>query len=123
VLARMGAEVFSIEILEPLATQARRTLSRHRFDNVHIRVGDGYRGWPEEAPFDAILLTAAAPQEVPEPLIRQLKPGGKIVAPVGQFFQDLQVLTKRNDGSFEKKSVALVRFVPMTGKVRERDGH
>jgi protein-L-isoaspartate(D-aspartate) O-methyltransferase len=122
VLSRMGVRVYSIEILEPLADQARRTLTRLGYDNVHVRVGDGYAGWPGEAPFDAILLTAAPPQ-VPQPLIRQLKPGGRIVAPVGNFLQDLQVITKNRDGSLEKRSVAPVRFVPMTGEVQERNGH
>jgi protein-L-isoaspartate(D-aspartate) O-methyltransferase len=118
----MGVRVYSIEILEPLADQARRTLTSLGYDNVHLRVGDGYAGWPGEAPFDAILLTAAPPQ-VPQPLIRQLKPGGRIVAPVGNFLQDLQVITKNRDGSLEKRSVAPVRFVPMTGEVQERSGH
>jgi protein-L-isoaspartate(D-aspartate) O-methyltransferase len=122
VLSRMGVEVYSIEILEPLGEQARRTLTRLGYDNVHVRIGDGYAGWPGEAPFDAILLTAA-PRQVPQPLIRQLKTGGKIVAPVGDFLQDLQVITKHRDGTLEKKSVAPVRFVPMTGEARDRDGH
>jgi protein-L-isoaspartate(D-aspartate) O-methyltransferase len=121
VLSRMGVQVYSIEILEPLGEQARKTLSRLGYGNVHLRVGDGYKGWPAEAPFDAILLTAAPP-EIPPPLLDQLKRGGKMVVPVGSFFQDLQVLTKHRDGSIEKKSVAAVRFVPMTGQAQERKG-
>lgn len=118
VLSQMGIQVYSMEIVEPLGEQARATLSRLGYRNVQVRVGDGYKGWPEQAPFDAILLTAAPPR-VPEPLIRQLKVGGRMVLPVGEFWQDLQVLTKRPDGSLEKKSIAPVRFVPMTGEVRE----
>ncbi|HYG63743.1 MAG TPA: protein-L-isoaspartate(D-aspartate) O-methyltransferase [Thermoanaerobaculia bacterium] len=121
VLSRMGVEVYSIEILEPLGEQARKTLARLGYGNVHLRIGDGYKGWPAEAPFDAILLTAAPP-EIPKPLLDQLKRGGKMVVPVGTFFQDLQVLTKHRDGSVEKKSVAAVRFVPMTGQAQERKG-
>ncbi|HVR99945.1 MAG TPA: protein-L-isoaspartate(D-aspartate) O-methyltransferase [Thermoanaerobaculia bacterium] len=118
VLSQMGLRVYTMEIIEPLGKQARSTLSRLGYRSVQVRIGDGYKGWPEQAPFDAILLTAAPPR-VPEPLIRQLKVGGRMVLPVGEYWQDLQVLTKQADGSLEKKSIAPVRFVPMTGEVRE----
>jgi protein-L-isoaspartate(D-aspartate) O-methyltransferase len=118
VLSQMGLRVYSMEIVEPLGEQARSTLTRLGYRSVQVRIGDGYKGWPEQAPFDAILLTAAPPR-VPEPLIRQLKVGGRMVLPVGSYWQDLQVLTKQADGTLEKKSIAPVRFVPMTGEVRE----
>lgn len=120
VLSRLARKVYSVEILEPLANRARRTLSVVGYNNVHVRVGDGYKGWPEEAPFDGIIVTAAAPR-VPEPLLRQLKPGGRLVIPVGEGYQDLEVLTKRADGGFDRTKVLPVRFVPMTGEAqRER---
>ena len=115
VLARLVAEVYSIEIVEPLATRARADLARLGCKNVHVRAGDGYQGWPEKAPFDAIIVTCA-PDHVPEPLISQLKEGGRMIIPVGDFGdQSLYVLEKRG-GKVEKRSVLPVRFVPMTGK-------
>jgi protein-L-isoaspartate(D-aspartate) O-methyltransferase len=120
VLSRLAGEVYSVEILEDLAHRARRTLSALGFDNVHVRVGDGYQGWPEKALFDGIIVTAAPPR-VPAPLLRQLKVGGKLVIPVGEGYQDLEVLTKRADGGFDRTKVLPVRFVPMTGQAqRER---
>jgi protein-L-isoaspartate(D-aspartate) O-methyltransferase len=112
VLAAMGARVFSIEIVDELATHARDRLKRLDYD-VEVRAGDGYAGWPEEAPFDAILITAAPPQ-VPDPLPAQLARGGKLVTPVGEGTQELWVWTKTNDG-YDKRSVTPVKFVPMTG--------
>ena len=115
VLARLVAEVYSIEIIEPLATRARADLARLGYKNVHVRTGDGYQGWPEKAPFDAIIVTCA-PDHVPEPLINQLKEGGRMIIPVGEFGdQSLYMLEKRG-GKIEKRSVLQVRFVPMTGK-------
>ncbi len=115
VLSRMVRRVFSIEIVEKLAKRARRTLARLGIGNVEVRTGDGYRGWPEKAPFDAILLTAAPP-EVPAPLVEQLKVGGRMVLPVGSGpHQELVVLTKTATG-VERRRVAAVRFVPMTGE-------
>ena len=115
VLARLVAEVYSIEIVEPLATRARIDLTRLGYKNVHVRTGDGYQGWPEKAPFDAIIVTCA-PDHVPEPLISQLKEGGRMIIPVGDFGdQSLYVLEKRG-GKVEKRAVLPVRFVPMTGK-------
>jgi protein-L-isoaspartate(D-aspartate) O-methyltransferase len=117
VLSRVAGSVYSIEIIEPMALEAARRLARLGYDNVHLEVGDGYKGWPEMAPFDAIILTAAPPR-IPQPLLDQLKVGGKMVAPVGGFIQDLQVITKAEDG-IEKRTVIPVRLVPMTGQVRE----
>lgn len=117
VLAEMGCSVYTIEIVEPLAQRAERILEAEGYgENVHGRAGDGYLGWPEEAPFDAVLVTAAAPR-VPEPLLDQLSIGGKLVIPVGDSSQTLEVHTRTADG-FERERVASVRFVPMTGEVR-----
>jgi len=117
VLGEVAKDVYTIEILAPLAERARKTLADLGYTNVHVRTGDGYRGWPEHAPFDAILLTAAPPT-IPDPLIAQLKVGGHMVLPLGEGVQDLLVLTKRRDGGFDRRSVLPVRFVPMTGEVR-----
>ena len=123
VLSRIAGEVYSMEILPGLGEQARENLKRLGYDNVTVRIGDGYRGWPEEAPFDAIILTAAPPS-IPQVLLDQLKVGGRMVAPVGSFLQDLQVITKTAHGN-EKRRVAPVRFGPMTGGVDEKQppGH
>ena len=117
VLAEIAARVYSIEIVAPLADEARARLARLGYGNVEVRVGDGYQGWPEAAPFDAIIVTAAAPR-VPEPLKAQLKDGGRLVIPVGDESQELIVVT-RDGRRFEEKRVLPVRFVPMTGKVRQ----
>ncbi len=114
VLAELAGEVYSIEIVEPLARTAAETLRRLGYDRIHLRVGDGYRGWPEAAPFDAIVVTAAPP-EVPAPLRDQLAPGGRLVIPVGDEYQELRVITKTPTG-FDDKTVIPVRFVPMTGE-------
>jgi len=117
VLAEVAGEVYSIEILEPLARTAEQTLRRLGYDEIQLRIGDGYRGWPEAAPFDAIVVTAAPPQ-VPQPLKDQLKPGGRLVIPVGDENQELRVITK-TAGGFEEKTVIPVRFVPMTGESQQ----
>ena len=117
VLSRIAGEVYSIEILEPLSSSARLTLGRLGYTNIHLRVGDGWAGWKEAAPYDGILVTAA-PEKVPQPLLDQLKVGGKLVIPVGSFFQDLLVYTRTATG-FEKKNVIPVRFVPMTGEAQK----
>ncbi len=117
VLSRVAGRVYSMEIIEPMARQAQRRLASLGYDNVEIRVGDGYKGWPEEAPFDAIILTAAPPR-IPQPLIDQLKVGGRMVVPVGGYIQDLQVIDKTADG-LQKRTVIPVRLQPMTGQVRE----
>jgi protein-L-isoaspartate(D-aspartate) O-methyltransferase len=119
VLSRLAGDVYSIEIVPDLAARALGTLARLGYDNVHVRIADGYRGWPEAAPFDAIVLTAAPP-EVPQPLLQQLRPGGRMVLPVGGLDQDLLVLTKLADGSVRQEKVLPVRFVPMTGEAQHR---
>ncbi len=119
VLAEMGVRVFSIEIVEPLAKRAKKTIDALGYGKrVEVRHGDGYAGWPAHAPFDAVVVTAAPPK-IPEPLKQQLKVGGRLVIPVGDYFQKLVVVTRTETG-FRKRSVAPVRFVPMTGKAQER---
>jgi protein-L-isoaspartate(D-aspartate) O-methyltransferase len=117
VLSGIVKTVFTIEILEPLAAQAKERLARLGYSNVQARAGDGYAGWPEQAPFDAIMVTAAAPR-IPEPLKQQLKDGGRLGIPVGDVEQELILLTKRGT-RFEERRVLPVRFVPMTGAVRK----
>ena len=117
VLAELGADVYSIEILAPLRERAVEILARLGYGQVKTRVGDGYLGWPEAAPFDAIIVTAA-PARVPEPLKQQLKVGGRLVLPVGKVDQELEVITRTAVG-FSERSVIPVRFVPMTGKADE----
>jgi protein-L-isoaspartate(D-aspartate) O-methyltransferase len=122
VLAEIADTVYTIEIVEPLAAEAAERLKRMGYSNVRVRCGDGYRGWPERAPFDAIVVTAA-PDHVPQPLIDQLALGGKLVIPVGDTLQELLEITKTADGVIERR-VLPVRFVPMTGEAqgRERNG-
>jgi protein-L-isoaspartate(D-aspartate) O-methyltransferase len=117
VLAELVAEVYTIEIVEPLAVRAARTLERLGYASVHVRHGDGYRGWPAAAPFDAILVTAAAPT-VPPALLEQLSVGGRLVIPVGDRAQRLEVHTRTSSGVSVDRSFP-VRFVPMTGEVRD----
>jgi protein-L-isoaspartate(D-aspartate) O-methyltransferase len=117
VLAEIASHVYSIEIVPALADESRRRLAELGYGNVEVRAGDGYQGWPEAAPFDAIVVTAAAPR-IPEPLKAQLRDGGRLVLPVGDDWQELVVVTRRGD-RFETKPVLPVRFVPMTGEVRE----
>ena len=117
VLGEIAARVYTIEIVAPLAEEAAERLHRLGYANVHVRAGDGYLGWPEAAPFDAIMVTAAAPR-IPEPLKAQLRDGGRLILPVGDEYQELIVVTRRGT-SFEERRVLPVRFVPMTGKVRQ----
>ncbi len=117
VLSRIAGSVYTIEIVEPLAREAADLLKREGYANVHCRTGDGYQGWPEEAPFDAVMVTAA-PAEVPQPLIDQLAEGGRLVCPVGDWMQQLVLITKVN-GKSEKKNLIPVRFVPMTGRAQD----
>lgn len=112
ILDRLASEVYSIEIVTPLCVQARRELQRLGHARVHVRCGDGYAGWPEAAPFDRIVLTAAPP-EVPRALLDQLAPGGRLVAPVGVESQQLVLVTRDADGRFEARTLEWVRFVPM----------
>ncbi len=117
VLERVAGRVYSIEIVDALARTARERLTALGYDRVVVRAGDGYRGWPEHAPFDAILVTAAPPM-VPEPLLDQLAVGGRLVIPVGARHQELKVIERTPDG-FAERSVIPVRFVPMTGRAQQ----
>ncbi len=114
VLAEIVPEVYTVEILDELTKRAQATLGSLGYKNVHFRTGDGYQGWPEAAPFDGIIVTAA-PDHVPQPLIDQLKPGGRMIIPVGRFEQDLVLIEKTSSG-VTRRSTIPVRFVPMTGK-------
>lgn len=114
VLGVLAKDVYTIEIVAPLAARARETLSRLGHRNVHVRTGNGYMGWPDEAPFDRIIVTAA-PDEVPPGLIQQLKIGGLMAVPVGVGLQELRILRRTATGT-ETVSTLPVRFVPMTGK-------
>jgi protein-L-isoaspartate(D-aspartate) O-methyltransferase len=119
VLAECVDEVDTIEVIPALGERAKRTLGELGYRNIRTRVGDGYHGWPERAPFDAIILTAAPPEDVPNPLLDQLKVGGRLVAPVGRDDQQLVRITRTETG-FRREVLAPVRFVPMTGKVQDR---
>lgn len=114
VLSRLVAEVYTIEIVEPLAAQAAQDLQRLGYTNVFVRAGDGYAGWPEKAPFDAIIVTCA-PDHVPQPLVEQLREGGRMIIPVGEFGDQNLVLIEKRDGQIARRTVLPVRFVPMTG--------
>jgi protein-L-isoaspartate(D-aspartate) O-methyltransferase len=115
ILAELVAEVYTIEILEPLAKSADATLQRLGYKNVHVKVGDGYKGWPEHAPFDAIIVTCA-PEHVPQPLVDQMKENGRMIIPVGNYLaQELYLLQKAN-GRMRQSAVLPVRFVPMAGE-------
>jgi len=114
VLAECVSQVYTIEIVPELGRRSTALLADLGYDNVHVRIGDGYRGWPEEAPFDGVVVTAA-PDEIPQPLIEQLAVGGRMVIPVGDFYQQLTVVEKTDRG-ISKHVVFPVRFVPMTGE-------
>lgn len=118
-LSRMAKRVYTVEIDSGLGEKARSKLEELGYDNVEVRVGDGYHGWPDEAPFDAILLTAA-PQKVPEPLFQQLKIGGRMVVAVGySLHQDLKVITRTGETEREIKRVNLISLTPMTGEAQD----
>tara|TARA_B100001971_G_C18067146_1_gene471066 strand:+ start:139 stop:825 length:687 start_codon:yes stop_codon:yes gene_type:complete len=118
VLAELAATVYSIEIVPELAERARDTLAELEYRNVEVKQGDGYAGWPEQAPFDAIMVTAA-PDHVPQPLIDQLAVGGRLIIPVGQDRQTLTIFTRTEDG-IEEETTLPVLFVPMTGEAQRR---
>jgi protein-L-isoaspartate(D-aspartate) O-methyltransferase len=121
VLAELAREVFTIEIVEPLGREAAARLTELGYGRVKVRIGDGYAGWPEAAPFDRILVTAAAPH-LPQPLVDQLGPGGRMVIPIrsGLAGEDLVLVTRAADGTLQRKRVLAVRFVPLTGGGVER---
>jgi protein-L-isoaspartate(D-aspartate) O-methyltransferase len=117
VLAELAGTVYTVEIVEPLAREAEARFRALGYRNVAVKVGDGYQGWAEHAPFDSIMVTAA-PREIPQPLIDQLKPGGRLVIPVGGQFggQTLVVVEKQSDGTIKRRDALAVRFVPLTRK-------
>ena len=120
VLAEIARQVFSIEIVPALAEEARRNLDKLGYGNLEVKVGDGYAGWPEKAPFDAIVVSAAAPR-LPMALVEQLKPGGRMVIPLGGegAMQYLVLVTRRADGGYDERRILPVRFVPLVpGKAR-----
>jgi protein-L-isoaspartate(D-aspartate) O-methyltransferase len=114
ILAELANEVYSVEIVETLASMAKKRLSELGYQNVTVKAGDGYLGWPETAPFDAIIVTAA-PDHIPKPLVEQLKEGGRMIVPVGSYTQELKKIVKRS-GKIETTNIIPVVFVPMTGE-------
>lgn len=118
ILGELVQDVYTIEIVEPLGKKAEKLLQELGYKNVHVRIGDGYKGWPEHAPFDKIIVTAA-PEKVPQPLIDQLKIGGRMVIPVGERNQELMLLTKDKNG-IKTEEIFAVRFVPMTGEAQKQ---
>ena len=121
VLSELTGKVYTIEIRPHLAQEAQRRLTHLGYSNIEVKQGDGYFGWPEAAPFDAIMVTAAA-NHIPPPLLKQLKPGGRLVLPLGSttFFQTLTLITKKLDGTMDVRHLTSVSFVPMIGKVEKR---
>lgn len=118
ILAELGLQVFTIEIVKALAQFARANLSKLGYDQVWVRAGDGYQGWPEEQPFDAIIITAA-PDHIPSPLLEQLALGGRLILPVGDDSQSLMLVRRSKEG-YQKTELLPVRFVPMTGQAEKR---
>lgn len=118
ILAEIAKEVYTIEIIPSLARSAEERLKRLGYKNIKVKIGDGYKGWQEYAPFDAIIVTAA-PDHVPQPLVDQLKVGGRMVIPVGSMFQELKLITK--NGGIKERDIIPVRFVPMTGEAQRRN--
>ena len=119
VLAEVASEVYSVEIVEELSGRAKGILEELGYGNIHLRTGDGSEGWPEEAPFDAIMVTAA-PTRVPKRLVEQLADGGRMIVPVGVYEQYLRLVAKRGD-EVEERDLIGVRFVPMTGRVQREE--
>ncbi len=119
VLAAMGCDVYTIEIRAPLAREAEKRLAALGYKRVHVRIGDGYAGWPDAAPFAGVIVTAA-PERIPQPLMNQLAIGGHLVIPVGSFYQQLKVITRASDTDVPERDVIPVRFVPMTGEAERR---
>jgi protein-L-isoaspartate(D-aspartate) O-methyltransferase len=119
ILAEIVDSVFTIEIIDVLARRAEKTLKRIGYNNIFVKSGDGYKGWPEHAPFDAIIITAA-PRKIPKPLVHQLTIGGRMILPVGDFAQDLILIMKNEQGTIQK-TLLPVRFVPMTGEIEKEN--
>lgn len=117
VLSRLGKEIYSIEIIEWLGKLAAENLQKTDRKNIHTKIGDGYKGWPEEAPFDAIELTAA-PKKIPETLKKQLKIGGKLLSPVGSNTQKLVLIERTGEDEYREENLIMVSFVPMTGQAK-----
>jgi protein-L-isoaspartate(D-aspartate) O-methyltransferase len=118
VLAEIVDRVYTIEIVPELGASSKKLLAELGYENIQVRVGDGFAGWPEEAPFDAVIVTAA-PAKVPQPLLDQLKVGGRLVIPVGKYAQDLVLITRTETG-YDRRSITGVRFVPMTGEAEKK---
>ena len=119
VLSEVVDSVFTIEIIPELARKAKKSLHELHYNNIVVRQGDGYNGWPDKAPFDAIIVTAAPPN-IPQLLLQQLKIGGRMVLPVGEYLQEL-VVVKKSDSGIDMESILPVRFVPMTGKIQRKE--
>jgi len=119
ILAELVSEIYSIEIVQPLAKNAEATLQRLGYKNVHLKIGDGYQGWPEAGPFDAIIVTCA-PDKVPQALVDQLKDGGRMVIPVGDRFAQQLYLLEKKDGQLKQSATLPVRFVPMTSEAEKK---
>jgi len=115
ILAELAAKVYTVEIVEPLGKRAEQTLQRLGYKNVQVKIGDGYQGWPEYAPFDAVIVTCA-PNHVPQPLVAQIKEGGRIIIPVGPAGDQTLYLLEKKNGRLEQRNVLPVSFVPMTGE-------
>ena len=118
ILAELAEQVFTIEIVPELAKRSTATLQRLGYKNVKVMAGDGYRGWPSEAPFDRIIVTAA-PDHIPQPLVDQLAVGGRMIIPVGDYYQQMVIITKTERGVVQQRTID-VRFVPMTGEAEKR---
>jgi protein-L-isoaspartate(D-aspartate) O-methyltransferase len=117
ILAEIVDSVFTIEIVDILARRAKDTLKKIGYKNIYVKSGDGYKGWPEHSPFDAIIITAA-PTKIPQPLVEQLKIGGRMILPLGEYSQELVLIEKSEDG-IRRKDLLPVRFVPMTGEIEK----
>jgi len=119
ILAELVKDVYTIEIIEPLAKDASARLARLGYNNAHAKIGDGYQGWPEVAPFDAIIVTCA-PDKVPQPLTQQLKEGGRMIIPVGNGLDQQLFLLEKKDGQMAERAILPVRFVPMAGEAAKK---